>query len=555
MRVTFRTSTATKAMMTALVLCTLLCFGVQAQAAARTYVVLPFAINGPSSLAYLEDAIPSMLNSRLYTKGQTQAVSLDSKVKPATDDKAAKALMDKAGADYVVWGTVTAQGDNATVDMRLTGKDGKQWKRVLKSPLNSLIVALQRGADAINSEVFLVGQGKGGQAAQPARAPMNPAFVSNETTQRQAYLNPQFRSQGVDSARMRSQSLPFAAVGMIVADVTGDGKNEIVILDDHKVLVFAWGSDNMKPIGTYDLPKGDDALSIRSIDLNGDKTEELIINMLDPEQSLPRGHILSFKGKQFTEIARNIPYYMNVVKLPADFSPVLVGQRGDSSRIFSPAGIHQLALNGNAVVESGKLNLPKEANAINFAWIPSGPKGDGNKLVVLTKDEKIAVFTDKLARMATTDDKYSGSALGIDNQRNMPGLGKDRKLNPDQYYVPLRMMPVDIEKRGEYTLLVNKPISVSAQYFDRYRFYPEGEVHDLFWDGVGMSLLWKTRRIKGSVVDFTVADVANDGSLALVVCINTHPGALGFSQRKTVVLTYPLDLSQTDPNTPIVIEE
>jgi len=121
--------------------------------------------------------------------------------------------------------------------------------------------------------------------------------------------------------------------------------------------------------------------------------------------------------------------------------------------------------------------------------------------------------------------------------------------------VPMRMLPVDIEKRGKYTLLANKPISVSAQFFARYRFFPEGEIHNLIWDGVGMSLLWKTRRIKGSVVDFTVADVASDGGLSLVVCVNTHPGALGFSQRKTVVLSYPLDLSQIDPDTPIVIEE
>lgn len=553
MRMTFRTTLA--AIMT--MACTLLCFGVQAQAAARTFVVLPFAVSGPSSLSYLEEAVPSMLNSRLYSKGRTQAVNLGEKVKPvpAADDKTAKTLMGKANADYVIWGTVTAQGDNATVDMRLLGPDGKQWKRTLKSSLNGLIVALQRAADAINAEVFNVGAGPSGQAGPVGRGPMNPAFVSNEQTQRQAYLNPQFRYQGIDSSRMRSQSLNFAAVGMVVADVTGDGKNDVVILDDHKVIVFEWSPDRMKQVGLFDLPKTDDALSIRSIDLDGDKVEELVINMLDADQSLPFGHILSFKGGQFRELAKRIPFYMNVVKMPPDFRSTLVGQRGDSYRIFSTSGVYELMLNGDSVSESRKLELPKDANALNFNWIPAGAKGDGDKLVVLNKDEKIGVYTNKLSIMATTDEKYSGSALGIDNQRNLPGLGKDRKLLPEQYYVPLRMMPVDIEKRGDYTLLVNKPISVAAQFFDRYRFYPEGEIHDLFWDGVGMSLLWKTRRIKGSVVDFTVADIANDGGLSLVVCINTHPGALGFSQRKTVVLSYPLDLGQADPNTPIVIEE
>ena len=176
MRMIFRLTLAASMAMA----CTLLCCGAQAQAAARTFVVLPFTINGPSSLSYLEDAIPSMFNSRLQHKGQTQAVNLEEKVKPApaADDKTAKAIMAKTGSDYVIWCTVATQGDNATVDVRLLGQDGKQWKRTLKSSLNGLIVALQRGTDAINAEVFGIG-GQGRQAGPVGRGPMNPAFVSN----------------------------------------------------------------------------------------------------------------------------------------------------------------------------------------------------------------------------------------------------------------------------------------------------------------------------------------------------------------------------------------
>ncbi|MDR2726692.1 MAG: VCBS repeat-containing protein, partial [Deltaproteobacteria bacterium] len=294
MRMLFRPMSAAIMVMA----CTLFCFGAQAQAAARTFVVLPFAVSGPSSLSYLEDAVPSMLNSRLAHKGRTQAISLEEKAKPvsAADDKAARTLMGKAGADYAIWGTITAQDDNATVDMRLIGQDGKQWKRTLKSPLNGLILALQRGADAINSEVFGVGQN--GQAGPVGRAPMNQAFVSNEATQRQVYLNPQFRYEGFDSARQRSQTLNFAAVGMVVADVTGDGKNNVVILDEHKVVVFDWGVERMNQIGLYELPRTDEALSIHAIDLDGDGVAELVVNMLDRNQSLPFGYILSFRGGQ-----------------------------------------------------------------------------------------------------------------------------------------------------------------------------------------------------------------------------------------------------------------
>ena len=63
---------------------------------------------------------------------------------------------------------------------------------------------------------------------------------------------------------------------------------------------------------------------------------------------------------------------------------------------------------------------------------------------------------------------------------------------------------------------------------------------------LGLNLQWKTRRIKGSVADFAVADANNDGILDLVACINTHPGALGVEKRKTIVVVYPLDLTKTE---------
>ena len=51
----------------------------------------------------------------------------------------------------------------------------------------------------------------------------------------------------------------------------------------------------------------------------------------------------------------------------------------------------------------------------------------------------------------------------------------------------------------------------------------------------------KTRRIKGTITGYTLADIDNDGQKELVVCINTWPGAAGLSARRTIVLAYKLD--------------
>ena len=542
---------------TALLLCTMLFFAAQALAAdVSSYAVVPFKVNGPSGFAYLEKAIPSMLSSRLHWDGHTQSVSeaaLARAGKVGGDSDAARALS-ATGADYLVWGTVTIVGDEASIDMRLTGKDGKNWQKSSKSRVGELISSLQGLTASLNSEVF--GRSTPGAAGAGRVNQMHPDFVRNETTQSQVYLNPQFRYQGTDGTRYRSQALSFPAVGMEVADVNGDGKNEIVILGESRLYIYQWQNERLMPLGEYKLQTQITPMMVRTIDLNRDRVAEIVISGYDAEHTEPYGYIISFAGNQVREVARRIPYYLNVVRLAPDYQPMLIGQKGDASRIFSRSGISEMMLQGDQLVPVKRLDVPEGMgiNALNFAWLPGIPGKEEPKLVTLTGDENLRVLTSKGSQLYQSDEKFSGAAIGIAEQTNMPGLGKDNILIPSKYFVPLRMIPVDLERDGSWEILVNKPISVSAQFFQNYRFFPEGEIHSLYWDGVGLGLQWKTRRIKGSVVDFGLNDPNNDGTKDLVVCINTHPGALSLQHRKTVVVFYPLDLSLTDPKTAPALE-
>ena len=540
---------------TAFVLCTMLVFAAQALAAdISSYAVLPFKVNGPSGFTYLEKAIPSMLTSRLYWEDHVQPVS-DANIAKAgrvTDSGSAAKALSATGADYVVWGDVTIVEQEASVDVRVQGKNGKTWHKAARTQVNDLISALQNISTAINAEVF----GRGGQGAADGVTmvnQMNPSFMHNETTQRQVYLNPQFRYQGSDGTRLRSQTLPYAAVGMVVADVNGDGKNEIVVLSEKRLYVYRWDNGRLVPLGEYDISPRLTPILVRSIDMDRDNTDEIVLSTYDAEGTTPYAFILSFKGNKFTELVKRAPYYVNVVRVMPDFMPTLVGQKGDPNRIFSRSGVYEMAKQGDSLIQVKKIALPSGVNALNFAYLPGKAGEETDKLVMLTDDEHLRVFAPSGGQLSQTDEKFSGAAVGIAEQTHMPGMGKNNILIPSNYFIPLRMVPNDLERDGTWEIMVNKPISVSAQFFENYRFYPEGEIHNLYWDGVGLSLQWKTRRIKGSVVDFDISDPNNDGTRDLVVCLNTHPGALGLQNRKTVIVAYPLDLSLTDPKTAPVL--
>ncbi|MDD6088155.1 MAG: VCBS repeat-containing protein [Desulfovibrionaceae bacterium] len=534
----------------AVLLCALISMGLEAHAAPQTYIVSPFSVNG-AGMAYMEKAIASMLTSRLEWKDHFVPASgtIASKVMSAS---AADNVRAASGADYIIWGNADIQGDNADLDVKMRNSAGKEWRISQKTTVKSMIPALQNVADSIHRNAL--GKSRNGNAStQKSQVvpQMNDSIIHNENTvQKQVYLNPQFRFQGKEGSRLRSQTLPFAAVGMEIADVNGDGKMEIVLLQERRVFVYTWQNQGaMKLLGEYAFSPNYTPISVRSIDANHDGSSDIVLCTYDENSTEAYSYILSFSGNRFQELAARVPYYLNVVRITPEFIPVLIGQKSDSQYIFSKKGVYEMSLRDGKLAERRRLNLPKGGNVFNMAWIPGKEGFETDKLIMITGEDYLRAYSSRGSQLYQSQDRYSGSAVAIAEQAGMPGLGKETTLIATNYYVPLRMIPADLEKDGEWELLVNRPISAANSVFERYRAFPEGEIHSLFWDGVGLSLQWKTRRIKGTIVDLSLSDPNNDGVQDLVVCINTHPGALGINSRKAIVVLYPLDMTLTDPQT------
>ena len=528
--------------------------------AARSFVVAPFQVVGPEGSQYLEKAIPSTLSSRLQWKGEVEALAKGAPAKPLGGSGDAKKALDAAKATYMIWGNASIVGEECSLEVYVLGRDGKEWRKDGKCPVKSLMGAVQGVADSIGTEVFgrPAQQQAGPQRALPGVNQMNPDIVVNQTG-RQVYLNPQFSYQGAaggDSSRLRTQTLPFPMVDFLVGSFSSKGKNEVAVLSDHRLHIYAWEQGRLKPLAETVVSMSAQNFSLHAIDLDRDGALELVVSAFMPDNrtdqggNQPSGYIYSFAGGKLSQFCDRLPYFLSVAQMPPYFTPTLIGQGWDATRLFSP-GVREMLKSGSKYTLGGRLTLPKDANVFNFVWLPGGKSGEGDKVVVLAEDERLKVFNPKGEEIHRSSEKYSGSSVGMEYVKGMPGLGRNNVQLPDRYFAPLRMLPVDLNRTGEYVLLVNKPISTAAQFFENYRFFPEGEIQGLFWDGVGLALQWKTRRIKGSVVNLDLGDIMNNGSKSLVVGINTHPGAVGVSRRQSFLLIYPLDTSRMDPNTPV----
>ncbi len=532
-------------------LCSAFIFTTQALAATKDYVVAPFKINGSSEYNYLQQAIPSMLASRLFWSGNYETSTKQDTLtnsKPPTNRNDAEKILKSVKADYIFTGNVTILGTQASIDVTALSESGQQWQNSKTANIDNLINELQGLADEFSAQVFNRKVSVSSNQVSGSGIPLSGDFVVNETGNNSIYLNPSFRYQGQEGEnRLRSQTLPFAAVSMDMGDITGDGEVDVVFAEDGRmVYLYSWNGGAMKKLAEYQLPSSTRTLTVRTFQQGG-KTLVALSTFSDVENR-PLGTILEYTSQGLEAVATRIPYYLNTTVIPGTSRSMLIAQSYDSKKIYR-GPVFELYVNGEEYTKGPTLpNLPSIANVFNFAYLPDSNESAGYKVVILSKTEKLVVFSSTGSRLYETDEIYSGGNAYISTIDGE--LKTDNDSNVLFHYIPMRMLSMDLDRDGKSELLANKPISTAASIFKNFRNYPQGEISSLIWDGVGLSLLWKTKRIKGTVADFSIADPNSDGIKDLISCVVTYPGALGLGERKTILTLYPLDTTQTDPNTP-----
>lgn len=531
---------------------------------ARTYAVLPFKVNS-DKFQYLSKGAQSPISNRLTWLGYFEPAPAERIARAGgrfpTGPADAQSIMGTIGADYLVAGNLDFQDGDKQVNVTLNVYDraGKTWNKSSRVPLEGLLPALERLSGDVRAEVFKrpgeeakAVERKEAPAASAAKTsvPRNANIVAGDSGDAPVgpaggpVMNPQFRYEGgaQTPGRWQSQSLRFASANMVVGDFVGDKKNRVIVASPTTLYAYEYFQGTLKPLGEHLLGARITLLRVTLYDFDHDGKNEIIASGVDDRDgnALPRTFIMSYSNGKFENFMPPQKMYLSVVRTPPTYRPTLLGQVKGHHTPFDEAGVSEMIYQDGAIQHVRKLRLPSMANLFNIAFLP-----DGNtfKVVALNEYNYMKVFTSDLELQYSQEDGYNSSNNYLYIDERLPGMDQGtRELDTaEQYYVPIRMLPVSFDSSGKYELLVNKDISLAAQIFKKFRRFSQGEIHSLFWDGVGMSLAWKTRRIKGTVVDIALEDIKNDGTKQLVVCINTYSGAVGASNEKTIVVAYELN--------------
>jgi TolB-like protein len=506
----------------------------------KTYrvAILPFLIHSEENLDYLREGIYDILASRISVEGRIEVIDRSIierafyEERPMRLDEAvAKKIGMKAGADYVILGSLTKIGDYISLDARLLSITEE------KPPLGAY--TQHKGIDDVMVKIGDFAQDIGYKILGRR------VMAGRQTEPKHPYL---IKERG-EIGRIGSEELGFKKSqvfdieirGIDIGDVDGDKKNELVIMDSHNLYIFKYDGDKLKLIHPkIEFGNEHNFLTLDVADVNRNGYAEIIVTSV-AEDDL-RSFILEYEEGKIKKITEKAGWYFRVLDHPKD-GPALMGQRMGSEGVFS-GPIYKFVWKKKSFEKGPQMPFPKAIKVFGLAM--ADIRGQGrNDIVMYNDSERIRVVSPDEKFIWGDRYQYGGSEIYYETPKktgHMLGI-VGQKIDPARIYIPNRIIIKDLDGDGLNEVIVNKNNSTTIRLFDKIRVFDSGEIYNLVWEDGGLITNWKTKEIKGYISDFQVKDVDNDGEVELVVSVMPHEeGKIGAfsSKSKSSILFFKL---------------
>lgn len=513
-------------------------------------LILPFKMNTPQDMTYLQQGIMDMLSSRLAWEKKVvvvpkvQARQVFETVQGAIDGPTARKLGQSLGADYVLFGSVTVLGQGVSLDASMLDLKNKKAPVTVfgqSQGMDSVIPKVNAFAQEINEKIF--GRNIGAQTARPKPKPQGPLpahrrhpdyLLTGVRGQSVSAINPNFiTSPGAknEGGFWRSPSFPVAIIGMDVGDVDGDGKNEVVYASPTAVYVARVENGAFRRLAKYDGYKSDRYLTLDLADIDGNGRPEIFVS--NQRMFKAKSLVLEFKNGRLVPKLNDSPWYFRVVHLTS--GKKLLGQYGGMRDLFY-GGVNEMKFSGGKYVAHKSLVLPKGVNVFNFAMITMGASAK-EKLVVIDDDEHMMVLSRGGQRLWKGNEYFAGTlnymAISTGSVLNWESAPGDK--TPAHVYIPSRILVTDLNEDGKKEIIISRNEASSARWLERWRNFSSGSIYSLSFRQMAFRQNWRSRNLPGCLADYHIADYDNDGKRNLIVAVITKAGEGIMRSRSTIV--------------------
>lgn len=537
---------------------------VSAQEGAKTVAILPFHLNAPPDKEYLAEGLRDMLGSRLRTEVGAEIIAKD-KVQSSLQATGGEpgpgkwgSFAGSVGADYVVFGTITALGGGISIDAKVYANEQGQTQEFYSTATTS--DRIMHSIDTLSWDIIeKFFNKKRPVSMQPvqAAAPEQQAKSSFTT----AHPDKTFMSTGGGFALrggrnfVKTRNFNMELMGFDIGDVDGDGTPEIITADKSEVKVYRRDGTRLNLFAMIKMLVKYPVHAINTADLNGNGRAEIYISASDP--TTPGSRAVEWDGNAFVDLFNEARWYIRPMKVPG-MGLVLAGQSGGLQQAVNP-GIFVLSNMDGKLQKQERLPVPNEVNLFDFVFADL----DGNG-----KDEIIAVdssFNLRVIESGKTtwksQERFAGTKRFIGGEP--PGQGGRNPFLNDQVdalgkrfqrtYIPSRILVSDVDKDGVDDIILNRNPDTISTVAPNMIQYPSGVLVGLKWNGIGLEELWRTRNIDGYVVDYQVKSLVMEAkkteSDELFIGMMLNTGSLNpFDANQSTVVIYPFEFELPESN-------
>lgn len=486
----------------------------------KRVAIVPFTMNAERDLTFLQEGIMDMLASRLAWKGEVevlekgrvkkQAAQLEGPMDRANALETGRALK----ADYVIFGSLTVFGESVSIDARILDVEGgEELMTAFKQTkgMDEVIPTVNSFAMDINEKIM-------GRSIKPpvAAQAAGPAAEAVQGPGGLAAMGQEFEAKGVGEI----QRFKVQIVGLDAGDVDGDGKNELVFVDKTNVYVYRWKEKGFALFKRFEGGMSAEYIYVNVADLDGNGKAEIYVSNLTI--TTVSSLVLEWDGNTLKKTADGQRWLLRVIDIPGK-GKTLIGQRRAAGGGYS-GKVQFMRQEGNKLVSTGPVDLPRFANVFNFAIVDLEGSGR-HSTVLLDSSDYLRIYNPGKERIWRSDEYYGGSLTFMETQ-----------MEQNYIFIPAPIYLTDVDEDGQREVMISVNRAVTGRWQKRFRHYASGHVRFLTWDQVGLSPKWTTRKQGGPIVGYGVADVDHDGLQELVVAsVNKQDRLLATPSSQVVV--------------------
>lgn len=530
---------------------------------------LPFTVNSAKDMSYLREGMREMLTSRLSAEAGVGVVDkrkVDATLKAIggslTADKVAS-FAKKVGADYIMYGSVTALGGGMSFDAKVysTTKNTSETFYATAASEGEVMSAIDSLSWDVAAGIF----GKKRPARYAAVRAQDPAAASPYETAHpdRAYLKSGgyyggASSKWIDGGQrfVKVSNVDLSLEAMAVGDVDGDGRIDVVMADRQSVTVYHLNNNRLNEFAKTKLPPRYKIHAVNVADLNDNGKSEIYISAADTKQ--PGSWGVEWNGTELTTLFKEARFYIRPLMVPG-FGTILAGQKKgkDAKAIGGP--LYSLLQDGNRLVVDEPLPLPDTLVIFNFAI--GDLDGDSDwEIVALDEFSKLRVMESGGKMLWKSQDYYGATKRFIGGEdllyrptsREYDEMTDGRGEEFLKIWIPSRIIIKDLDQDGIDDVILNKNASTMTSVVRNVQKFPSGMTMGMRWNGLGLEEIWQTKRIDGYVVDYELESEhmkTEDGEDRLYVGVVTQGGVMNMLTGDTsTLLIYPFKAKTEENN-------